>query len=277
MKFNICKIAPDGFIHAQAFDELALAIHNSIRELGFASKLQINKLEPNCINIIIGFHLLDVKLIANIPKNTILVNTEQILAEKGPWNSIILEWTKRFQTWDYSQKNIDQFHRLGIKNIKKLSLGYQSQLQTIPKIQNEDIDVLFYGSTNERRLAILEKLKASGLNVVSIFGLYGAERDALISRSKVVLNLHFYETQIFEVIRVFYLLINSKAIIGEVNKDTSIEDGWTNSFYPSTYENLVDSTIELVKNNQLRKEIESNAYEFIKTRKQADLIRPLLK
>jgi hypothetical protein len=274
--YNICKISPEGNIHAQAFDELALTIHYSILELGLSSKLQINKVDSKCINIVIGFHLLNIRNMNDLPENTILVNTEQILAEKGPWNAVILEWTKKYAVWDYSQKNIEKFNKQGVKNIKKLSFGYQSKLETINKIQKQDVDVLFYGSINERRLKILNQLRASGLKVISLFGVYGEERDILISRSKVILNLHYYETQIFEVIRVFYLLINGKAVVGEVNKDTSVEEIWLNGFCASEYENLVNTTINLVKNSNLRKELETNAQKFIKTNKQKDLILPLL-
>ena len=43
----------------------------------------------------------------------------------------------------------------------------------------------------------------------------GADRDALISESRAVLNLHYYDSQIFQQIRAFYPLTNRIPIISE--------------------------------------------------------------
>ncbi len=63
-----------------------------------------------------------------------------------------------------------------------------------------EIDVLFYGWLNRAPPAILGGLRAAGLKVVHLFGAYGEERDAAIANAKVLLNLHFYEDSIHELI-----------------------------------------------------------------------------
>jgi hypothetical protein len=68
----------------------------------------------------------------------------------------------------------------------------------------KDIDVLFYGLINDRIAKILGDYKCSGLNIHTSFGIYEKDRDDLIARSKLVLNLHYYDSEIFEVVRVFY-------------------------------------------------------------------------
>ena len=45
------------------------------------------------------------------------------------------------------------------------------------------------------------------------YGVYGAERDRLIARSRLVLNVHYFPTHIFEMIRVSYLLANRTAVV----------------------------------------------------------------
>src|SRR5580658_4511667 len=65
-------------------------------------------------------------------------------------------------------------------------LGYVPELRRIQASKVQNIDVLFYGSLNERRSRILQALKDSGVKVHSAFGVYGKERDALIARSKIV-------------------------------------------------------------------------------------------
>ena len=93
-------------------------------------------------------------------------------------------------------------------------LGYHKSLEIVPRAQEKDIDVLFYGSINERRKELLENLSEKvKLHVVQ--GAFGEERDALIGRSKIVLNMHYYPTRILETVRISYLLNNGCFVITE--------------------------------------------------------------
>ena len=56
------------------------------------------------------------------------------------------------------------------------------------------------------------------------FNAYGGKRDALIARAKVVLNIHYYAAQVFEIVRVSYLLANSKAVVTEIGPDTDLDE-----------------------------------------------------
>ena len=199
-EFNICLIKPESYIHSLAFMELGELIYYSLIEVGYQASISFNNLNPDCKNIIIGCHLLHPSHFELIPKSSIILNTEQIYNDKTPWNENIYFWAKRFQTWDYSQRNIEKFHRLGIKNVKLLKIGYQKELNRISEADYQDIDVLFYGSLNERRKFVIDKLVEKGLNVKILFGVYGKDRDQWISRSKVVLNHHHYNSEIFEVV-----------------------------------------------------------------------------
>jgi len=260
MKFNICLVSPANYIHVLAFWELAELIHFSLIELGHESCIQFKKMEKDAINIVFGCHLLETELIPKIPQSTIFVNTEQIYLDDTSWNKNIFQWAKHFEFWDYSEKNISKFEALGISNVKLLKLGYQKELSRIEKLPDQDIDVLFYGSMNERRQKIILQLLERGLKVQSVFGLYGKERDQLIARSKVVLNHHFYKSEIFEIVRVFYLLSNSKAVVGEVNASTSVDETYKNAICASPYEDLASSCEKLVRDDSYRMETEKHGF-----------------
>ena len=58
MKFNICIIKPDKFVHADAFWELAQLLAYSLRDLEYKTNININELDQNAHNIIFGSHLL---------------------------------------------------------------------------------------------------------------------------------------------------------------------------------------------------------------------------
>ena len=263
MRYNICLIKPDQYIHSLAFIELAELLLYSLQELGFEIQMQFNQLDDNARNILIGCHLLDTALIKSVPKSSIIINTEQIYADFTNWNLPIMEWVKHFETWDYSERNIIKFHELGLERIKHLKIGFQKELARIPQSSVQDIDVLFYGTMNERRITVINLLKAAGLKVHTAFGIYGLERDQLISRSKIVLNNHFYHSHIFEIIRVFYLMTNSVAVVGEVNPSTSIDPIYLNGIYGVPYLDLHTACIELLEDSARRTKLRQNALDAI--------------
>ena len=267
MKFNICIIQPQGYIHSLAFLELAELLNYSLRELDHQSIIQFNKVDTSAKNIIVGFHLLDIKFASELPKNTVLINAEQFLGNT-PWNENILNWIKSFEVWDYSTQNIAFFQKMGLKNIKHLQLGYQKELTRINKNVAQDIDVLFYGSINARRSKVLNDLEKSGLNIHKIFGIYSKKRDDLIARSKLVLNLHYYDSEIFEVVRVFYLLTNGITVIGEVNPSTDVDNLYKNAVISTQYSNIVATCIAKINDKQSRETNGERGFKLIRANPQ---------
>jgi hypothetical protein len=191
MHYNICIIQPNDYAHSMAFWELGEALSCSFQELGHTSSVGINNIIHDRTNIIVGCHLLDVGYISTLPASTIILNVEQVYADDTAWNAKIFEWIKHFETWDYSERNIVRLREMGAKNVKHLRLGFQKELSRFKPAQVQDIDVLFYGSMNPRRGRVLEAIEAHGLVVKHLFGVYGQARDSFISRSKLVLNMHF--------------------------------------------------------------------------------------
>lgn len=275
MKFNICVIQPKDYIHSMAFWELAELLLYSLIDLKQEAIIQFNKIDSSYQNIIIGFHLLDIKYSEQIPKNSILVNAEQFLGGT-PWNENILAWIRSFEVWDYSTQNIKEFERMGLTNTKYLQLGYQKELDRIQKTGTQDIDILFYGSINQRRSTILEQLKQTGAAVHTCFGIYGKDRDHLISKSKLVLNLHYYESEIFEVIRVFYLLTNAVTVIGEINPTTTVEKIYQESVIGMPYEKITQTCIKFLEDDKLRLAKGLKGYDAIKANPQKLFTEKLL-
>ena len=261
LDYNICIVH---FPHSMAWWELGELICYSLRELGFQVNIQHRKMESDCRNIILGAFILESEFIKKVPPNSIFLNTEQLYLDdqKSMWPSDIYEWARNFETWDYSDRNIEKFLQHGITGVKKLGLGYQKELNRIDSSGNQDIDVLFYGSLGERRNKIINELRAEGLNVKAVFGLYGKERDDLIARSKVILNFHHYNSHIFEIVRVFYLLTNSKAVVGEVSESTSIDKIFLDCIKSAPYEGLVDACKRLVNDKSERHLLESKGFDL---------------
>jgi hypothetical protein len=261
-KINICLIKPDDYIHSYAFLELGELIFYSLKELGINATLAFNQIEPRAKNILIGIHLLSPNFIDQIPKSSIILNTEQIFSDTTHWNNNIYAWVKKFEVWDYSTRNIEKLNSLGVSS-KLFKFGFQKELARLNSSINKDVDILFYGSLNDRRKSVLKELEEKDLKVKFLFGIYGKERDHWVERSKLVLNLHGYNSQIFEIVRVFYLLTNSIAVVGEVNESTSIDSMCREGIYAAKYDDLVLGCIEIINDDYLRQKIQFEALNSI--------------
>lgn len=264
MFYNICIVKPNGYPHWEAFTELAEIICYTLQDMGNDALISHNSLPQDARNILIGCHLIDSNANIIFPSSTIILNTEQISEDGQGWSKNVIEWSKRYQVWDYSLRNVDILRKKGANNISYLKIGYHEKLTRIVSSDLQDIDVLFYGSINPRREKILNDLRSSGCRVEAIFNIYGEERDKYISRAKIVLNLHYYDEQIFEIVRVFYLMSNSKAVVCEVGSNTSIDSCHSDGIYRSDYSLLVDSCLDLLREPEVRKKIELQAFECIR-------------
>jgi hypothetical protein len=62
---------------------------------------------------------------------------------------------------------------------------------------------------------VLEGLQARGIRLAVLFGAYGRTRDLAIGRSKIILNLHQFDTAQLEQVRLSYLLNNRCFVVSE--------------------------------------------------------------
>lgn len=154
------------------------------------------------------------------------------------------------EVWDYSVINYKYLRANGISHVKYVPLQYMTtsdhQLGTKLNISDKYIDVLFYGSVNDRRLKIYNDLKSTGINVVYKRNIWGAERDELISKSKVVIIPHYNNNSIMETARLSYLLSNKCIVVMEQSIDP-ILDRWHHKYVSlSSYDNLCSTCQDII-------------------------------
>lgn len=275
-KFAVVLICPTGYIHSLALLEIAETIHFALLNLGFDSILTDAHESLGRRNIILGGHLLNEASEYLVPEDAIIYNFEQI-DPSSPWlETNYLKLLKSHEVWDYSKINIVALKKLNISNITHVPLGYVNQLKRIKLHDNPDIDVLFYGSLNDRRSKIIDDLKSANLNVVSLFGVYGAERDELISRSKIVLNIHFYDSKVFEIARISYLLSNGVCVVSESGNDP-IENEFKNSLILTDYNSIVSTCVSLVNDRNSRISIAEIGQKYFSQMRQESFLNNVLK
>ncbi len=273
MNFAVLIISPPDYTHSQAFQEVAQTIHYSLLALGHHSVIT-TQITPGYQHIVLGANLLPFFPVS-LPTNSIVYNLEQISSD-SPWlDAEMLELFQRFPLWDYSQKNILNFAHFGISQIQHVPIGYVPQLTRIEPLAavDRDIDVLFYGSINERRQEIIESLEKAGIKVSSVFDVYGEARDQLIQRSKIVLNLHYYSAQVFEIVRVSYLLANKQFVISEICEDDPEVDDFAAGVVFAQYENLVQTCLEFLDKPTARSEIAETGFNLMRQRDEATYLK----
>ncbi|MBS0252947.1 MAG: tetratricopeptide repeat protein [Proteobacteria bacterium] len=272
---SIVNIVPTGNPHAAAFDDLVLCFESALHALGVSVNRRTNSFSQSGINILFGAHLIASQEEADsVPANTVVVNLEQVTGFDVKGRPVYFSLLKRLAIWDYSVRNIVELRRLTQNPlIRHFSVGYVPEMtRRIPSFE-QPVDVLFYGSTNARRIAVLEGLAKAGLNVKHMFSVYGVERDQAIAEAKVVLNMHFYADSIHEIVRTSYLLANSKAVVSECGPKTEIDEDVRHSMFAVPYEDLVQACVLLVRDESRRRELERQAFATFVRRDQVKILR----
>lgn len=247
---SICIITLPGYPHSEAFREIAEGIQGGFQDCG--RELLFSKV-PMEQGLVFGGNIIPV----GIPSSCTIFNLENLGTR---WATpAYLTCLRKHTTWDYSEDNIEYLKQAGIE-AKYCGIGYHECLTRIEP-QEEDIDVLFYGSIFGRRIPILKSIEATGLNCKWLFNCYGKERDHYIARAKTVLNLHAYDGAPFELARCSYLYANAKCVVSE--HETRAED-------------LPTRLRVLVGDHDLRRRMATDQAEAFRKTRQADYLKSLI-
>lgn len=247
---NVSIIAEPGQQWDRVFEEIAQA---------FADALAGTQTQ-----LVFGAHLLAKDDQALHGK--VIYQSEQAAVFPGQLSPAYKEILKKQEVWDYSQANVEELKKYGIQ-AKFVPIRYMpsmTRFKSLPPDQ-QDIDVLFYGSTNKRRIAILNDLIRAGLRVHKLYNCFGAERDAWIARSKIILNMHNHENGIFEIFRCAHLFANSKCVVSETGSDPALENLYQDSAIWCRPQDLVAACVEYAENQAARSVQEFRALDAFKT------------
>jgi len=275
MNFILWIVSPNGYPHSRCFEEVAQSLQESFSMLGHTAIIlkrppEFHYEELNVI--ILGANLLR----SQVPNDWIVYNLEQITPE-SPWlTPQYIDLLRSHPVWDYSRNNIEALKSYNI-NAKLCEIGYSPCLTKIPA-EDQDIDILHIGSMNDRRQHILDDLqsKLPENKVVLAFNCYGTARDRLIARSKIILNIHFYEAKNFEIVRCSYLMANRKAIVSEIGKDKQLEEPYYEGIAFDDYSSLSARCIALLDNDLARSQLETRGYEIFSSRSQHLFLKEVL-
>ena len=278
--FNLvhCLLHPSRPHGLTGYTEVIETLAWGLGQLGHEVRRSVNEADPACVNIIFGAQVLPLPVLARLPPDSIVYNFEQL--RHLPLDHIRHEMhaiAARFRIWDYSPGNLEAWQRLGARHARLVPIGYAPILTRIPSDREQDIDVLLYGGSDEKRLRAFHLLAEAGLSVVYLCGLYGAARDSLIARAKLVLNVNRYDrSRVFEIVRVSYLLANRKAVISIYEPDTVIDDDIKTCIRLTSFDQLVANCRILAENTAARALLAEHGFDTFARRDIREILRQAL-
>ena len=260
------------------FKDIVNSLYHSLKNLSYNVSLTDKIIEnDNELYILVGV----AEFCDNIPSKYIVYQFEQTGVSyknsKDIWftDKYLKLLSNALYIWDYSNENIKYLNsEFKLYNTIYVPLRYSIVMDGAPKLtdNNKDIDVLFMGSVNDRRKKILDNLSKKYVVHIASNNLWDRERDLLVSRSKIVLNIQFYDNGILELARISYLLSNCSFIISEKGREDKLISEMENFLVFSNYKNIELLVAKYIKNSEER---ENKKIEFYNNWKKTNIINSI--
>jgi SAM-dependent methyltransferase len=229
---HFCIQQPMGYVHSLGLLDQARYFRYQFKRLGAEVSVAKNRLRHDAVNFVFGAHLgFDVGLRER--HATIVVNLEQLGHGGAQVSPDYLRLLASSAVVDYDPENPAAYtaHPDDVMVVPLLNAPYLTPAEPI-RLEERPIDLLFFGSMNERRRAWLDRIQALGRTVTALTTpLYGEERDDLIRQAKAVVNAHFYETSRFEQCRVAHCLSLGTPVICERTERTHPHPAFEDSVF----------------------------------------------
>lgn len=209
------------------------------------------------IYILFNINSLDV-----LPNKYIVYNFEQLTTERV-WDISFFDKCKNaIKIFDYSLENIKVFKKENIEAYH-LPFGWCSVLENKHTLEEKDIDLLFLGSLNKRRLNTISKLNTLTHNFYIHNKCFDKDYDIVTSKSKVGLNIHYYDGDtILELTRIIPWICSGIHVISERSND-------------KFYDRIFNKVITFYKKGELYEKVKDaiNNYDLEKMKRKKKILK----
>jgi hypothetical protein len=244
MDINLLILQPQGYIHSLCFLDTARYLRHRLRRYGIQASISKNRPMPGMLNIIFGAHL-------GMPESwvddfhCVIFNQEQIGACGADLPAPYLALLRNTNTIDYDPANLASYAGCSTPEgpvCALLPLRHAPHLEHLGAgipLENRPIDLLFFGSLNPERIALIERIERSGIEVSRFdHPMYGPERDEYIAQAKAVLNIPFYGSNRFEQVRVFNALSIGTPVVSLRRPGLSVDSAYQDTVHWFEVSNL---------------------------------------
>lgn len=199
------------------------------------------------------------------PKRYILYQMEQ-LSSSWITEHYLAAARQALAVWEFAPRHVDFWSHQGIE-CSYVPFSPPLAWSPTEEPRDQDIDVLFYGTGNDRRRAIQAQLEAKLPEATKIsfflnFDLFGEKRRDIVERSKIILNLHYYDDAALEVHRLNYLLALGKCVVSEWSSDHHLDMLYSRAAVFTPTETIANIVSLLLRDTRRRFDIERNASDF---------------
>jgi hypothetical protein len=199
--------APRPFV----FTDAALCLVDALRRAGESARHCINEPPPDGLCIVLGWSVtwLDRHASQLHRDRLILFNADPmtvVLADRQqPSTAATLAALRYWVAADAHDHNLALLREALGDDLRAVLLPIPpgpavAFAGAVPPTQ--DIDVLFYGSIDARRQAVIDGLRGAGVVVETVAGAYGWELAPVLRRARLVLHVHFGTTRLLPVARL---------------------------------------------------------------------------
>ena len=268
MKFWVRSLRHPSGHHAYQLADATEAMTEGLRGLGY----EVSETEGDR-QLIIGGNLANAAVAKTIPDDSIIYNLEQAGSHHfSPEYQTLL---RRCVAWDYSPGNAELMRREYGIDAKVVRHGYVPSMTRVVKVEPE-IDVLFLGALNDRRRAVLQEMVERGLRVHHTNAAYGRVRDELLAKSKMLLNVHFYDMKIMEILRIGFGCANKVAVLTQHDYDSRSEADMLVACRSAPYHLLAHTAEMLVRADRMREDAALRGFEAFQKRDMVEILREAL-
>lgn len=153
------------------------------------------------------------------PDKRIMFQMEQIKASKWLNRAYLDMLSESLAILDYSTHNISALAERGINTAQLYYVPILPMDRKTQRVSTRDIDVLFYGATNcPRRQTYIDALQKR-VNLRVETDTFGQDIREILNRTKVVVNIHFYENALLETTRLSEALSHGAHVVSESGVD----------------------------------------------------------
>jgi hypothetical protein len=241
---------------------------NIISEVIHISQLTVDRLKHTTDIFILTQMWLDLNSLSTeiVQSGRMIYLNVEMLSEIKRMEQVISLIKSGIRVADYSLSNLT-FLKVYIEenkipaNASTIYLPYQYNLRDQIQIENIDgnytydvgiinalpkQDASVNSSLTYRRTRLWDKLQATGWKCINILG-WGAARDELLKRCKVIINVHHFECfNIFEQIRCDRLIFAKKIIVSDKSMFIENYDLLGNVLWED-YDNIIPRTKEVLE------------------------------
>ena len=272
---NLCLVSHPNDPFSLCFLDVARYLRYRLRLIQGIRQVHLsrNRLYKDAVNIVLGAHM------GFEPENCrryrcIFVNLEQLGQTGKRVRPEYLELLSQSAVIDYDPSNLLHYRRGAHDRAAIFSFGYAPYLQAGPAalpppkpLRDRPIDLLFYGSINDSRRQLLQRLAQHGGDVKILDGLFGPERDAVIRDAKLVVNLAYYEKGTFEQVRAFHCLSLGTPMLSVKSDNTSnIPAGFREAMFFMGLDEACDFLENVFRRDRFYAEAQSKLASFRESR-----------